>query len=280
MKNVIIDNLKQEKKDRQKTVDYNLSEVKGLLAQDTSRDIDIYRQMGISSTFEKKLDEKSKVVTEKKIEEEFGCNDIIHIDDIEKVAVKFNLRFLETKRYKGHVETGLAKQVEEFCEKHNLKFGNTSSDFYILAREEDFNLEERPLPPVPAKDFDPILFYRVMPDDYNDRNYYKIVTKWGNDLSPARALTSWKYKNNSTVFTHTLFRWFLYVYSLFTVIALMGIDGFTAVSPSRMIASLFFAGIFATLSVIDVDDWKPIEGTTTKEMWNDKHKRNTKWYRF
>jgi len=277
MKNVILDNLKKEKRTRQSHVD--ISDVKGLLAENNTRDVEIYRQMGISGEIEKKLDEKAKVITEQRIEKEFGCNDIIHIDDIEKVAVKYNLRLLKTENYNGHIEAGLARQVEEFCTKHDIILENATRDLYILAREEDFNLEERPLPPVPAKDFDPILFYRVMPDDYKDRNYYKIVTKWGNDLSPRRELLSWKYRDNNTVFAHTLFKWFLYTYSFFTAIALLGMDGFMAFNPWRMGLSLIVAGVFATLSVVDVEDWEAIEGITTKEMWNDKHKRNRKWYR-
>lgn len=278
-KNAIIRDLKREKKTRHDNVNLGVNELKGLLVQDTERDIDVYRQMGISGQFEQVLDEKSKVITEKNIAKEFGTDDVVHIDDIERVAIKYNLRFLETKRYNGYVEAGLARTVQDFCDEHNVIVGNATRDLYILAREEDFNLDNRPVPITPPKDLDPILFYRIMPDDHKDRNYYKMVTKWGNDLSPSRAISAWKYKDIGTVWSHTFFKWFLYMYTFMTAISFLFIQGFEAFSISRTIFSLILGAVVAFLAVTDVDKWESVEDITTDKLWNDEHKRSRKWYR-
>jgi hypothetical protein len=186
---------------------------------------------------------------------------------------------LPTKYYKGYVETSLAKEVQNFCKKHDLKLENAASEMYILAREEDFNLEERPIPIKEPVNLDPILFYRPSVSDYKDRNYYKMVTKWGNDLTPKRAISAWKYKSNTNIYLHTWYKWFVYIYTFLTAISLFFIDGFSAFSWSRLITSVLFSALIAYLAITDVDEWEPVDGITTKEMWNDTEKRNRKWYR-
>lgn len=106
---------------------------------------------------------------------QFG-NRLFTEEQIKIVALKYNLKFLPTNKYKGSIPTNLALVIRDFFE---LTKRTPDTDFYILAPKTSFKLQERPK--------DPLLFYK---DKYG---FYVLVHKWGNDLSVFnRVVGIWK----------------------------------------------------------------------------------------
>ena len=103
-------------------------------------------------------------------------NNILHIDQIKKVCIDYRLRFLDLKYFKGNIP---ATAIEKICELE--KIHETSlKDFKIMAPSVLFRLK---------KADDPLLFVPLGND------YYYLIHKWGNDLSPYRKLWAWPFKN-------------------------------------------------------------------------------------
>lgn len=208
----ILKELQKEKNKRQVANPVSDQEVQGLLQQSYDQSQKIYGIVGLKDKeFEKKLDDKGKIITEIRLAEKWGNTDLVHIDDIKKVCIDYNLRFLQAEYYRGTLETGISIKIEKFCKENNLDIEKLyRHDFYIMAREEDFNLKEAPNPP---KNPDPVLFYKV------GKDVYKSIVKWGNDLTPIRRLFSWKRKNPDTMFLHYTVTVGMILYAFLTILA-------------------------------------------------------------
>ncbi|MBZ9653025.1 hypothetical protein [Psychroflexus montanilacus] len=102
-------------------------------------------------------------------------SEIYHIDQIEKICVNYRLRFLDSKYFKGELPYEAISKIKTLEEEHetNLK------GFKIMAPSKLFKLENAD---------DPLLFAPIGND------YYYLIHKWGNDLSPFRRLMMWPFK--------------------------------------------------------------------------------------
>lgn len=102
-------------------------------------------------------------------------SEIYHIDQIEKICVNYRLRFLDSKYFKGKLPYEAISKIKTLEEEHetNLK------GFKIMAPSKLFKLENAD---------DPLLFAPIGND------YYYLIHKWGNDLSPFRRLMMWPFK--------------------------------------------------------------------------------------
>ena len=128
-------------------------------------------------------------------------NKIFHIDQIRKVCIDYRLRFLDLKYFKGNVP---ASAVEKICEIENIH-ETTLKGFKIMAPSILFRLK---------KTDDPLLFVPI------GNGYYYLIHKWGKDLSPARKLWAWPFKNIwnlliSILFV-SLFATYITPYEIFT----------------------------------------------------------------
>jgi hypothetical protein len=93
--------------------------------------------------------------------------------DIEKLCVKYRLRFLSTKHFKNEIPreaVAAVKQVEKTS-------GQTIKAFMIAAPAPMFNLTDA--------NKDPLLFAPL-----EDGRFY-LVHQWGKDLSPLRSILFW-----------------------------------------------------------------------------------------
>lgn len=104
---------------------------------------------------------------------------VFHISQIESIAKKYHLRFLNSQLYNGSVDSELAIKITTFetaydviCQSHNGYSCGTNT--YIMAPARSFALEKKPK--------DPLFFYQI------NTEYYYLVHKWGNDLSIFRRL--------------------------------------------------------------------------------------------
>ena len=111
---------------------------------------------------------------------------IFHIDSIEKLCIKYRLRFLDTHLFKGDYPNELYSIIPELEATHETKLEN----FKIMAPSKLFRLKTKE---------DPLLFVPI------GNGYYYLIHKWGNDLKTYRKLLVWPFKNTNTlIFTSIL----------------------------------------------------------------------------
>lgn len=101
----------------------------------------------------------------------FEPDRVVHIDQIRKVCLDYNLRCLPLKTYRGEFPVEALSAVKEMETAIGKPLGN---ELIIAAPESSFVLQERPV--------DPLLFAPIGND------YYYLLHKWGKDLSIFRRL--------------------------------------------------------------------------------------------
>ena len=105
-------------------------------------------------------------------------------DQIKKTCIKYRLRFLETKYYKGHLGSEIILKYQEL----ENKIGTIQkTKFYIMAPANVFQLTE--------KQVEPILFYDLGDD------YFYAVYKWGNDFTIFRKIIYWPVASRGRLFS-------------------------------------------------------------------------------
>jgi len=101
---------------------------------------------------------------------------IYHIDQIKAVCIDYRLRFLDTKYFKGEIPQEALTKIDKIEKDHQIEI----KGFKIVAPSKLFKLEDKD---------DPLLFAPIGND------YFYLIHKWGNDLSPFRKITMWPFKN-------------------------------------------------------------------------------------
>jgi len=101
---------------------------------------------------------------------------IYHIRHIQKIAIDYRLRFLDSRYFKGEIPQEAISKIKKLESDHGLEI----KGFKILAPSKLFKLEDRD---------DPILFAPI------GNEYYYLIHKWGNDLHPLRKLLMWPFKS-------------------------------------------------------------------------------------
>ena len=101
---------------------------------------------------------------------------IYHIDQIKKICITYRLRFLDTKYFKGKIPIQALSEIKDLEKNHNIEM----KGYKIMAPSKLFKLENAD---------DPLLFAPMGND------YFYLIHKWGNDLSPFRKLTMWFFKS-------------------------------------------------------------------------------------
>lgn len=102
-------------------------------------------------------------------------SEIYHIDQIEKICINYRLRFLDSKYFKGQLPYEAISKIKTLEEGHETSL----KGFKIMAPSKLFKLENAD---------DPLLFAPIGND------YYYLIHKWGNDLSPFRRIAMWPFK--------------------------------------------------------------------------------------
>jgi hypothetical protein len=102
---------------------------------------------------------------------------IFTLEKIEKVCIKYNLRFLDTSFFKSDFPYEAIVKIKEFEVKYNV----TIKHFKIIAPANVFKLEDC--------NEDPLLFAQLA-----DNRYY-LIHQWGHDLSWYRGIISYPIRN-------------------------------------------------------------------------------------
>lgn len=184
-------NLEKELKNVSKTQRRDLStsvavtETQRLIADKGAEDMDILRSMGMHSSVMKAIELQGRKIELESLENKYG--QIFTFQEIRSLALRYGLRFLRSDSYKGSIDPEMLAKMKEFfgdagIEMNKAKLGY---NFFILAPYTAFNMKERENKPVPP---DPILFYKL------DESNYRLIHKWGADLTWYRRIIGWKYR--------------------------------------------------------------------------------------
>jgi len=111
---------------------------------------------------------------------------IYHIDQIEQICINYRLRFLDSKYFKGKLPYEAISKIKTLEQEHETDL----KGFKIMAPSKLFKLENAD---------DPLLFAPIGND------YYYLIHKWGNDLSPFRRIMMWPFKTFENFIFFALF---------------------------------------------------------------------------
>ncbi|MDT0687102.1 hypothetical protein [Autumnicola psychrophila] len=171
-------------------------------------------------------------------------NRIFHISDIEKICVIYRLRFLSTKYFKGNIPHEAISEIRRLEQQHDTSL----KGFKILAPSKLFKL----------KNADDPLLMAPMGNDY-----YYLIHKWGNDLSPFRKIFMWPFR------TFENFAIVLIIGSF--LLALLVPDGMF--SPRQTTAEFFIIFFFMFKWVAGLAIFFGIKKgkNFSSEIWNSKY---------
>jgi hypothetical protein len=183
-----------------------LDEVKGLLEYDTLQDVHILRSIGQNSTLAQSETERGAVLEIEK-KEQFYSGKVFTKEQIVELAVKYRLKFLQSKHYTKYIPPSVIPEIKEMqrnisnqmnieratrenctLEEYLAKTDGgikyviddtcLKNNFYILAPGNMFKLEKATAFSIKAKD--PVMFYT------DDNQHFRLVKKWGSDFTVFR----------------------------------------------------------------------------------------------
>lgn len=227
-----------------------ITDVNRLLENGTAEDKSILRDMGMFSQIQKAEALRGRKIELDEIEKKEG--QIFTIDEIKVIACKYALKFLRTGYYKGNIDPMLPTKIKEFYagRGEDLRRSDLQYKFFILAPQNAFNLKDEPLP---IKHPDPMVFYRL------DDDHFKLVHKWGADLTTWRSIVGWKYRNG---FTYFLF-WFISLATVLGSVAL--IIGGTIPAFIVLVIALVVTAV-NSLASENLHNWE--------DRWTSEHKHH------
>ena len=167
----IKEELEKQRKKSEAKENRLLDEAKTLLEQGKKLDEDLIQRLRSS--------DESKKLT--RLEEIYPEN-IYTIETIEKICIRYRLRFLDTKYFKPQFPYDALMKIKTIERTNGIRI----EKFRIIAPGEAFNLED--------VNKDPLLFAELA-----DGRYY-LLHKWGKDLSWFRRVYTWPLQNLSTFF--------------------------------------------------------------------------------
>jgi len=178
--------------------------------------------------------------------ENLPANRIYSRNDIKALCLKYRLRFLPTKYFKGSFPPDAMRAIKE-----TEKIADTEiKNFMIIAPSALFKLEDA--------NKDPLLFVPLESDKYY------LIHKWGNDLAWHRKLRAWPFRSFSRL-----------VFSIATLATFISCLVPTEVlSPSTNFLSagrfFFFLWIALTLGATVSFLWFTLNQKFSNQSWNSK----------
>lgn len=177
-----------------------ITEVSRLIAEKGAEDISILREMGMHRSVEFAQDLHGRKIELENLDKKYG--QIFSEEEIKRIACKYALKFLPSDKYSGPVEPVMLEKIKAFFAESGLEMNKAllGRRMYVLAPPKAFELQERPRPVPP----DPILFYKI-----EGGTNYRMIHKWGADLTPWRRILGWKYSSSFGYFQYWLLVLFL-----------------------------------------------------------------------
>ena len=184
----------------------SVQEVKLLLAGEDLEDQRILRHLGSNSTVMQLENFTGDNIEWEQLEKEYG--QVFTIDQIEKLAIDYRLRFLNSNSFIGDMDRQVTAKIKEFSKETNTSLDEQTlrKKFYILSVPSSFSLQK-----VKATRFDewkerrrlaaldPVLFYQI------DETHYRLIHQWGKEFTAWRRLLGYRWRNQNTFRTTTFF---------------------------------------------------------------------------
>lgn len=125
MINVSIEKTLQEhKKNDQKSINYDpVKEVKLLLQGDASEELRILQALSPTSEFARIQNMAGKQIEIEKLENKYLGN-VFNLEQIERLAIDYHLRFLEARYYTGSFDSKVAVAIKNFAKETNSSMDN------------------------------------------------------------------------------------------------------------------------------------------------------------
>ncbi len=143
-----------------------LAEVKNILDLDDHKDESVYNKLQSQEGISQNSFNIDLLDTDR----------IYHVEHIKAICIDYRLRFLDSELFKGSIPYEAIMKIKALNKEHGIEL----SGFKIMAPSKLFKLENAD---------DPLLFAPIGND------YYYLIHKWGNDLSPFRKLAVLPFKN-------------------------------------------------------------------------------------
>jgi len=173
---------------------------------------------------------------------------IYRIEDIKTLCTRYRLRFLDASLFKGEIPYEAIQALKTLQKEQNQEL----KGFKLIAPAPMFNLEN--------KDKDPLLMLPLGAD-----RFY-LVHKWGNDLSPLRALMVFPFRSFQTLLLSVAFL-AAFVVSLFPDSMVMGpLD-----EHSWNIRIIFFFYLFLAFSGLTALYGFSRMKNFNSELWNSRY---------
>lgn len=143
-----------------------LAEVKNILDLEDHKDESVYNKLQLQEGISQNSFNIDLLDTDR----------IYHVEHIKAICIDYRLRFLDSELFKGSIPYEAIMKIKALNKEHGIEL----SGFKIMAPSKLFKLENAD---------DPLLFAPIGND------YYYLIHKWGNDLSPFRKLAVLPFKN-------------------------------------------------------------------------------------
>jgi|GEM_PF-3873469 len=171
-----------------------VSEVKLLLAGDASEDLAIMRHLASNSKIVRAEEALGRKIELEKLENDYG--EVYTIDQIEKLCIKYKLRFLPSRLFKGDLPVTTIHKIKQFAKETTTSIDphSLNTKFFIIAPAESFELNyvsERAERERIMREKDPVLFYQI------DSEHYRMIHKWGNDFTIFRRVIGFIWENKA-----------------------------------------------------------------------------------
>jgi hypothetical protein len=184
-------------------------------------------------------------------------------DEIRTACIKYDLRFLQSRYYKGKIEPNLGKKILEFFANKNIDGKNheAHNNLYIMAPKKAFNLEAMPNPP----QLDPMMFYKM---STTEGEMYAVVHKWGKDFTPFRRILG--------AARETSWHWFWFrTLMVFLASTLTTALFYNPISLEALFINACVAGaVVGVWNLIEVGDesssWSNYSESFNRNAWNSK----------
>jgi len=252
--------LDKKREDSQKNADGFLKEAQLLLESNTQQEKKALRIAKLDNHIRAVESKRGVEIERKKIEDEYG-NSAFTSEEIKDLCVKYDLRMLPTSRFNGQLDSQITYKLRAFIDAHENEMGNASSDFYVIAPSNAFDLDGRPAKPFVA--IDPILVWKAPREDK-----YVYIHKWGKDFTFLRRLRGMFFESEASMWSFTTSFWII---TLSTILGLT-FDGFTGMWY-QYLNILWIVGGSSLLSLATLaamfNDGEDFHKRATSYIWND-----------
>jgi hypothetical protein len=263
MKINLEENLKNQKKKDMEVLD-SVKEVRLLLQNAESEDARILRNLSENSELNRVERITQTALEIERLESKY-TGDIFTLEQIEKLAIDYRLRFLNSRYFTGKFDVEVAAKIKEFGRENNMSLNeyHLKNNFFILGPKEIFDLKDEKY--IEPKQLDPVLFYKL------DDNHYRMIHKWGSDFTILRYLEGFKWKNIWNHFWFNMFAFFpmfAFLIGLITSLswATFSVGSMLLIASSVVVPTAIFVFFRYTISKMD-SDGDEIKGFFTPGNW-------------